>query len=244
MRVSSLLYWFLMAVVSGGASSTSLAKDESVSHWSGSVDVRSKYVGGMTGSRIVDEPVIQPSITLSHENCYFNIWGSLHASGISNIRKGDEVDLSGGCSLAWGTVTHTVSLLYYDLYPLRSARGDLFALRDTMTFPLVAGFTPTLTMETDIPQDKQQLPGGSVYKMEFSQGILVGGNRVIGSITFGEHDGAYGVKREAVSFVRLGIAWPLRTGSTSVTPSLMLQHGMGRGGMAGNELLFNVNISW
>ncbi|MFZ1720243.1 MAG: hypothetical protein WAU28_02720 [Candidatus Moraniibacteriota bacterium] len=96
----------------------------------------------------------------------------------------------------------------------------------------------------DVPQDRQRLSGGMIYKMEFSREMLLGTSQVIGSVAFGGHDGAYGVKREEVSFVRLGIAWPLRAGSTSVTPSLMLQHGKGHGGMAGNEILFNLNISW
>ncbi|MGB5018496.1 MAG: hypothetical protein WBO66_02080 [Candidatus Moraniibacteriota bacterium] len=114
-----------MILIFGGVSPTSFAGGESAFQWSGSADVRSKYVGGMTGTRIVDGSVIQPSMTLSHENCYANVWASFHMADPSHIRKGDEVDLSGGCTWAWGVVTHTVSLLYYDLYPLRSCAWRL-----------------------------------------------------------------------------------------------------------------------
>lgn len=227
-----------------GADPIFAAEENSEQHWTGVADLRSRYVGGMTGARIADESVVQPSITLSHENCYVNVWASLHTADTSRVRKGDEVDLSGGCTWGWGTVMHTVSILYYDLYPLRSARGDLFALRDTMTFPMVAGFTPTLAVETDIPQDRQQLPGGVVYKMEFSREMLAGGNRVIGSVALGGHDGAYGLEPERISFVRGTISFPLRIGSADVSPSIMLQRGGRRGGLAKNEVVIGVNVSW
>jgi hypothetical protein len=240
-------HWLIFLMVAGVFSSTRsvfAAEENSGQHWTRVTDLRSKYVGGMTGARIVDEPVIQPSMTLNHENCYANVWASLHMADTSHVRKGDEIDFSGGCSVSWGSVRHNLSLTYYNLYPMNSVYGDLFGVKDAMVFPKIAGFTPSLSLEWDIPENRAILPGGVVYKAEFARDVSVGGNRAIGTVAFGGHDGAYGVKREVVSFVRLGIAWPLRAGSTSVTPSLMLQHGMGRGGMAGNEVLFNLNISW
>lgn len=239
--------WLVLLVAVGllcGTDLISAAEEGSEWSWTRSVDFRSQYVGGMTGTRIVNEPVVQPSLTVSRGNCYANAWASFHTTNPLRLRKGDELDLSGGCTWSLGVVKHNLSILYYDIYPMKTLRGDLFALRDTLTFPQVVGWTPSLAIELDIPQDKQRLPGGLLYKVEISRDIFIGGDRVIGSMAFGGHDGAYGLKPETVSFTRGIIAYPTRIGSVNVSPSLMFQWGGKKGGVADDAVLLGINISW
>jgi hypothetical protein len=137
-----------------------------------------------------------------------------------------------------------VTAAYYNLYPLSSTRGDLFALKDTMAFPMVAGWKPTLALELDIPKTRSVLSGGFVYKAEMSRQFQFAGNQLVGSIEFGGHDGAFGVRPEVISFVRTSIALPVQFRPVRITPSLMLQWGGKNGGMAKNEVMFNLNVAW
>ncbi|QQR78458.1 MAG: hypothetical protein IPJ68_05280 [Candidatus Moraniibacteriota bacterium] len=244
MKTRSGFLLAVMAILLGTPGTVCFAGDGPVFSWSGSVDVRNQHIGGMNGARIIPAPALQPSVTVSRENCYANVWASLHLGDTLHFRSGDEIDFSLGCTVSWGSVRHSLSLAYYDLHPVGSLRGDLFGMKDIVTFPTIAGFTPSLSLEVDIPENKSVLPGGVVYKAEFARDVPIGGVSSVVTFAFGGHGHAYGVSPEAVSFVRLGIAWPLRVGSTLVTPSLMLQHGMGGGGMAGNEILFNLGTSW
>lgn len=210
--------------------------------WTGSVDVRSQYIGGMNGANIVNEPVIQPAATLNRGDCYINIWASFHLADPLSLRKGDELDLSGGCAWKWGSIKHTIAFLYYDFYPQLNLRGDLFVLRDTMTFPQIAGWTPALAIETVILQDKQVFPGTFRYKAEISRDVSIGGNRFVSSLAIGGHDGTPDLKPEAIGFIRGGISYPVRAGSITIAPSLTLQWGGRKGGIANDEILLGVSI--
>jgi hypothetical protein len=223
--------------------SLAVAADQT-SDWSASVDSKTKYVGGVTGILIVDGPVTQSSLTKKWDDYSVNVWASLHASDPTRLRKGDEIDVSGTRSRMFGSVRHDSSILYYDLYPLDRLRGDLFALRDVMTFPKVLGFTPMLLVEADIPQNKEVLPGGFMYVVGASRDVSIGGHRLGLNLAIGGHDGAYGLKPEPVSFARATVSLPIHFGSTIVTPSLMLQKGGREGGAAQNEAVLGLSGIW
>lgn len=230
--------------VSLGSMTTCFAQDKLEWNWSGSLDVRSQYIGGMTGSTMVTESVVQPSITLSHGSCYANAWMSMHAIDPVNIRKGDEVDGSAGCAWSMGVIKNDFTLLYYNLYPLSTSRGDLFAVRDTLIFPKLAGWNTSLALEYDIPENKHVLPGGFLYKAEYYREIPIEEKKVVASFAIGGHDGAYGLKPEVVSFVRGTVSMPIAIKSVIVSPSLMLQWGAKKGGLADNQAVLGINMSW
>ncbi len=187
-----------LAVISFAAFSNAAQAEEKT--FSGEVKsgLYSSYDSSITGVTFYEHPVMQQSLTLTHNpsGVYASVWNSYSPNGREDC--GDEIDYSIGICREVGKFKIEVSYSLYNLTKLSSLKGDLHALSLSVGFPEVGGFTPFVSIEKDLPIDKEILPGGFLYK--------VGGTFEVGGVNckiYGSgHDGAYGSNRETVSIVR------------------------------------------
>ncbi len=177
----------------------------------------SSYVAGVTGVTFHKNPLLQQSLTVTHNpsGAYVSLWSSY----CSEKDFGREIDYTAGICRPVGPLQVDISYSYYNLIPISTFNGDLHALVMNVDFPKVGDVTPFINLEQDLPVNKDVLPGGFLYK--------VGGKFEIAGVNCalyaGGHDGAYGIKRETVSIIRLNGCYDLKFDTLTVTPAVGLQ---------------------
>lgn len=128
------------------------AEQEKTFEFSASMDVLSKYVGGLTGAEIYDGFVIQPSVTLAHipSGIYANIWTSYSPDGGFSSDYGDEIDYTIGIAHQIGSVSFDFYYAFYDVGRLNTLEeGDAHALGMRANFPKIWKIVPYLCAEYD-----------------------------------------------------------------------------------------------
>lgn len=218
--------------------------DEQSWNWALSVDFQSQYIGGLAGSTIVSKPVAQPSLTVDYDSYFANAWLSLHADDPFFVREGDQLNLSLGKNWSLLGIKNTTSVIYFDLFPLNTLQGDLFAINDVMRFPVILTWSSALTVEWEMPKDEEVLEGGLLYKAEIFRDFFLGEVKITGNFSFGGHDGAYGLESEVISFVRGTISSPRTTENFVISPTLMLQWGGKKDGLTDDQICFGINFSF
>lgn len=209
----------------------------------GSLDMRSKYVGWSAPGTIVDEPVLQLSLTVMKGSWFAGTWVSLHADRPWDVRKGDEVDLFAGGNWTFFGVPQTTTVLWFNLTPFDMIKGDTFAVRNVATLPTFAKWTPKLMVEYNAAQDRHAGLDGWGWRIDFYRDVSIARHEVNLNLAVGGHDGEFGLKPEALSFGRVTITAPIwKGGGVTVSPYLMAQWGVG--GMAENVVVGGIGLAW
>ena len=209
----------------------------------GSLDLRSAYVGWSAPSMIVDEPIIQPSLTLVNGAWFAGTWVSLHADRPGDVRVGDEFDLFVGGKWNFFGVEQKTTVLWFNVAPLDRISGDSFAIRNVATLPKIIGWTPEIMVEYNFAQNRRAGFDGWGYRIDFYKDVNVAGRVVNLDLALGGHDGEFGIKPEALSFARVTVTAPIgKWRGVTVLPYLMAQ--WGAGGMAENTVVGGVSFRW
>jgi len=176
------------------------------------------FVGG-AGPLIHDGSVFQQSVTLSWWNTSFKIWNSISPKGGANNDFGDEFDLMvSNNAINIGPVNLDVGIAYFDLYDIREIEGDLFAVYTTVSWSKLF-----LYVEGDIPQDKDILEGGMLYKFGVNHDFLEETKFTFHScLSIAGKDGL-----ERVEYTRLVLNKNFKTKFGIFTPSFSSQTNLG-----------------
>lgn len=208
----------------------------------------SAYVAGMGGAVLYDDPVVQASVTVSHNpsGLYVNIWGSHSPNGHGDF--GDEVDYAVGIERAIGSFNVDAGYSFYDMYKVGKVEGDLHALYLTLCLPEVYGITPFISLEGDLPTDREILEGGVLWQGGFRGSVPVVDQPIDWQIDLSGHDGTYGYRPEVVSVGSVGISTTFQVWKLDVTPDIRYQKRLGfsveDGGMAEDKLYGGVSLSY
>lgn len=99
------------------------------------LEVKSAYYGGDSGSEFYPHPVCQGSATWSDKAGYWGVWGSLPLKGQINENGGTELDLYAGRNIKFGKVAGDVGLITYHLSPLQTIQNDYWAPYLNLCYP-------------------------------------------------------------------------------------------------------------
>lgn len=214
----------LPAHVSAAEEGTSL-KESDVKAWS--VDLTlpyySRYVS--RGALTVDDPVLQPGVTLAGYGFAFNVWGNYNLTDkIGKKNKFSEVDLTGEYAFEAGGFSFPVGVVHY-LYP---------NMTQPTTTELYAGIsykwlvTPTLKVYQDVGDVHGQLVNlnlcvnEEVYKPHQAVAVSLLANAGLdwGSRDYNQYRYNAGVDESAFldTSLTLGLAVKIKDALT-VTPS-------------------------
>ena len=204
--------------------------------------VKSSYVGGQTGIRLHDGPVIQNMVTVSRKGTYAYIWVSSPLDARWNRDFGTEIDLGIGHDFALAKGWRLdLGYAYYNLIPTESTRGDLHAL-SAYIYATTGAVRPFARIEHDIPQNPSVLPGGLTYKVGANWSIPAGIQ--IQGLVFG-HGRAYGQRAELVSAAQISASTSFKLGSFPANAGVTFQRTLGKtGGFARNETVFWLGLSF
>lgn len=185
------------------------------------ISVHSAYVAGAIGATLYDHPVMQQSLTVTHNpsGMYASIWSSYSPNGREDF--GDEVDYSVGIARKIGRFSVDVGYAFYDMAKVGQVKGDLHALYLNLDFPTAKGITPFVYLEKDLPTDEEILLGGFSYKVGVKGTVDLIGQPVNLTIYAGGHDGLCGTKPETVSIVRFNAVTEIGVvGKMKIVPSV------------------------
>lgn len=243
------------ALVIFGLAGTAQAEN----NFSGSVDVGvfSDYVYSTSGQTLHDHSVIQPSLLVNYDpwNVYAMVWSSYSPRGGFDSDLGDEVDWVFGIVREYGGVTLDLSYAYLDLVKQWESEGDLHAVVLHMDFPAVYGFNPYLKIEGNLPEDKDILDGGLMWRAGASYDLktdkvvpgVFGDNTITLDASLAGHDGAFGTEPEFVSSAKLSFFTTYNFEKFSITPEINFQKQLDKnideGGMTEDKVWLGVTMS-
>jgi len=251
-KVMKRLRWILLAIALAILAIFLPSYTAAEIHGRAEVGFFSQYIGGMTGSTIFDKPVLQQSIELSMDplGIYGKIWNSYSSKGgWNNGDYGDEIDYALGIRKSVGEWNFDIGYALYDMYKVGRIEGDLHALYGWMGFPKIYCLAPFVSLEWDIPTDKEILKGGVVYR----SGLLYSTSKILEQpinmeLSIAGHDDAYGHKAEFISSSRIGISMPIKIWKLSLIPKINFQKRLGRyvkdGGMTEDKIWGGAVISY
>lgn len=212
----------------------------------------SHFVGGLSGFTIYDHSVFQQSITLTDNpsGLYLKLWSSYSPRGGINSDFGDEVDYIIGIYKTLHGIGFDVGYVFYNLYDMKNTKGDLHAVYLTVDLPEIRKIKLYISVENDIPTDKEVLEGGFVYKVSAKYNFNLPkslNNQVLNfNLSVGGHDGVYGMKPEKLSFARLDIITTFKIWKFEVTPGINFQksfNGSNGRGIAEDKIWYSINFS-
>ena len=215
----------------------------------------SRYIGGVNEKTVHDHSVFQQSLAFTDipSGLYLKLWSSYSPKGGWNSGSGDEIDYIAGIYRTFydGKLGIDLGYAFYNLYDVKNTEGDLHAVYLTVDLPEIHRIKPYLSVEGDIPEDKDVLEGGFTYKVgvkyDFSLPKSLAGQILNLDLSAGGHDGAYGKRPEIVSFGRLSVATTLKFWKVDITPSLNFQKRIGytteNGGIAEDKIWYGINFS-
>lgn len=219
--------------------------------FSGSLDIGyfSHYVG-WPGTTVYDDSVFQQSIgaTLDPLGLYVKAWSSYSPKNGFNSDFGDEIDYIIGIYQKFGKIGVDVSYTFYNMYNMNNTTGDLHALVLHIDSPEILFVKPYLTLENDIPVDKEILEGGFIYRAGVKYNINLPKSQIIDlNVSFSGHDGAFGKRTETVSSAKLAISSTFQLWKVAITPTVNFQKRLGYkprdGGMTEDKIWYGVNCS-
>ena len=205
----------------------------------------SDYISGMHGLTIHDHPVLQQSIALNDNpsGLYVKVWSSYSPKGGINSDFGDELEYIAGIAMNFGRVGVDVGYAFYNLYDIKNTEGDLHAVYLNLDLPKIYKAKPYITIEGNIPEDKDVLEGGVMWKAGIKRNIKL----LNLNLSVGGHDGTYGKKPEPISFVKLNIAAPFQIWKINITPEVSFQKELGyaveNGGITEDKIWYGINFS-
>ncbi len=215
----------------------------------------SHYIGGVNGMTLYDHSVFQQSLTLSDtlSGLYIKLWSSYSPKGGFNSDFGDEIDYIIGIYRTFydGKLGIDMGYAFYNLYDVKNTEGDLHAIYLNVNLPEVYKIKPYLSVEADIPEDKEIMEGGLIYqagaKYDLNLPESLKGQKLNLNLSFGGHDGAYGTRPEIISFARIGIATVFKVWKIDIIPVINFQKRLGykveEGGMAEDKVWYGINFS-
>lgn len=194
---------------------------------SGSLDIvyLSRYMSGNSGGMVYEDPVFQQSVTISVDplGLYLMPWFSCSPNGNCNEDLGDEWDYILGIHRTYGGVDIDLSYAYYNLIKLGDSAGDLHAIVLRTDFPSVASVRPYLTIEGDIPRDKDMLEGGLTYRLGGVYSQEIGKQPISLNLSVSGHDGIYGTESAAIDSARISISTTVNVWKIGFSPEFNYQ---------------------
>ena len=219
-------------------------------HGSLNVGYFSHFVGGLTGAVIYDDPVLQQSVGITVESLglYTKVWSSYSPESGFNKDFGDEVDYIIGIYRKIGKVGCDISYAFYNMYDMDDTTGDLHALALHLDLPEILFVNPYLTLEQDIPVDREILEGGFMYRAGVRYNASLPKSQVIVlDVSLGGHDGAFGKRPETISYAKLAVSSTFRLWKIDVTPMINFQKRLGYkvrgGGATESKIWYGLNCS-
>lgn len=212
------------------------------------VALLTKYIGGLSGSTIFDEPVIQPLVAVTHKptGLYAKGWASYSPRGGFDSDFGDEFDIYTGVKKTFAGFTFDFGVAYYNTAKFGSSKEDFYGIYLITDFPTFAGITPYLWLEGDGPINGAE--GGYLYRAGLRYGFEVCKLPLGIEASLAGHDGAYGTHPELVSSARLSIFGTVKVWKIGITPLINFQKSLGHavenGGMTKDEVWGGINLSY
>lgn len=219
------------------------------------VEHNSRFMGNPAGGTIYEHDVYQSSITITDKptGIYGGVWWSVSPRGGTNDDFGDEIDYFLGIHrtvLEWFEID--AGYAYYNLQDIKNTEGDLHHLHLTMSLPTIFKFSPYITAEKYIPEDKSILDGGFVHRFGVKYPVTLPRflkKQVVDfDLSLGGHDGAFGTRPEKISSGKLSISSTFKLWKVDVTPNINFQERFGykeeNGGLAEDKVWFGVGFSY
>jgi len=209
------------------------------------------YIGCVPGSTAYDGSVYQGDLEIDfkiYETIfYLELWNSYSPHDGANKDWGDEIDYITGVKKKIGEFSFDLSYMYYNFANLKNTEGDLHAIYLNMDFQEIMGIIPYVTIEGDIPQDKDVLEGGMMYRAGMKYSPKFFGQPIDMDLSIGGHDGAYGTRKEIVSSVRGVLSTTVDFKIINVTPQISYQKRVGysveHGGLTENKFWYGITMS-
>jgi hypothetical protein len=197
---------------------------------SGELWLRSAYLGD-TGGVFYKGLVIQPSVTISHNNTglYVGVWGSI-APGKSPTEDnagdnyGNEFDLYAGWAKKFGKLEADVMYAYYKIFPLNKwGYGDFHALSTKIGYALTDKITPYVKVNYYhiIGQTEQN---GFAYRLGSVFDLM---EHLKVDVSVGGHGALLGASEELLSSGRIALSFPWKVGALTIVPEVSYQHCFG-----------------
>lgn len=219
---------------------------------SGSLDVAyiSLYMGGNSGGMVYEDPVFQQSVTISVEplGLYLMPWFSCSPNGNCNEDPGDEWDYILGIHRTYGEVDIDLSYTYYNLIRLGDSVGDLHAIVLRTDFPEVMSVKTYLSVEGNIPRDKDILEGGLTYRLGGVYSPEIAKQHISLNLSVSGHDGIYGTVPDALDSARISVSTTVDVWKIGISPEFNYQACLGKsvedGGLSENKAWWGVKATY
>lgn len=193
---------------------------------SAGIDLYNKYVGSLTGAEFYDHPVVQPSLTISHESgLYFNAWASYAPKeGFNGESYGNEVDFTLGFVNEVGPVNVETYFAFYNVISLdKWGKGDVHAFGAKLNWLVNEIVTPYLYMEYD-HTDGCSEDDGLAYRVGFK--IKAHKHAEI-DLSGAGHTPIFGADEELLSAGKIALQFPFEVKGVSITPEVNYQKRFG-----------------
>lgn len=190
------------------------------------MDAYSSYVDKVSGETIHDGPVIYPHLLIAAEPS--GIYASL---GIYNNFKGFNKHSANSLEYAIG-IEREIGIIKldagYGYSDIKSSKGDVHYFYSTIEFrEVLHKLTPYVTVELDLPVNKEILEGGFMYRVGGKYPVKISGQSINIDLSFAGHDGIYAYRPEKISSARLTLSTLFKLGHLELTPELNFQKRLG-----------------
>jgi hypothetical protein len=220
-----------------------------ISSSSWSTDTLSQYLGGDTGARLHDKPVLQSNLNVQFANGgYLNLWGSKSLDrDAPSDNFGNEIDFTVGWTGTVGALGVDLSAAYWALSNplLFQSRGDAVQLTLELNREFKFGvhtLTPYVKIEPTFPLDASASGGylhvGLRHKLVLTEGLSFtqGGRIIYDSGVFGNVNG-YNLRYDSA------LVWNLSKNIALRLPTLRAFHPITNlGADRGNAFAFGMGL--
>ena len=180
------------------------------------LDTYSRYVDKVSGESLYNGTVIQPRLAVLAEP-----WGVYLAIGLSNNLKGFNKHSANSMEYAIG-VERNIGIIKldagYGYSDIKSSKGDVHYFYGTVEFrELIDKLTPYVSVELDLPVNKEILEGGFIYRAGAKYPVKISKQSIDIDLSVAGHDGIYGYRPEKISSARLTISSLFKLGKLELT---------------------------
>lgn len=192
---------------------------------------------------VFDKPVFQQSLELGVEpwGVYGKVWSSYSPKDGWNSDRGDEMNYLIGLNKGFFDIGYA----FCDFHKIGKLEGDMHVFYGSVNFPNSSGIIPFLSMEWNIPTDKDILKGGLSYRAGCYRSLNFSEQPINFEFSISGHNGLYGFCSELISSSRLKISFPFKVWKMTLTPEINFQKRLGsRNGISEDKIWGGVIFSY
>jgi len=196
------------------------------------------------GVTLHDDRVFQGSVFLEAPlGLYDGFWISYSPQDGINSDLGDEVDFIVGIHQEKFKLGFDFSYAYLNGWDINTTEADFHLLFLKVDFPKVLSISSYVSLEYDVPFDKDILPGGFIYRMGFSSGRRLLNRDFNFDFSVAGHNGAFGVDAQNLSSAQVEVNTVFKFSNMEFTPGIIYQKTLNYEGLSKDEFVWSINLS-